>query len=70
MAVPVQQTLPPYDVTGFIGSYVNESGASAAGGVDVSTPSPSIVLALPPLERLERLGPGAAAATSPTSAIC
>ena len=40
MAVPVQHTFPPYDGTGFIGSYVNASGASFSGAVVVSAPSP------------------------------
>ena len=50
-AFPVQQTLPPYDGTGSIGSYVNLSGLSAPGGAADSAPSPSSVFAPPPLDR-------------------
>ena len=39
------------DVTGFIGSYVNVSGLSAAGVAAVSVPSPVSELARPPLAR-------------------
>src|SRR6266540_58738 len=67
-AVPVQQTLPPYDNTGFIGSYVNPSGLSASGAVAASVPSPAIEFALPALDR--KKVNGCAPAGGHVSAVC
>src|SRR5580704_5310049 len=55
-AVPVQHTFPPYDGTGFIGSYVNESGLSAAGADVVSRPSPVKEFARPALDKYIVIG--------------
>src|SRR6476620_11112927 len=50
-ALPWQHTFPPCDSTGFIGSYVNESGLSLDGGFIDRVPLPFCVFAPPSLDR-------------------
>src|ERR1035437_10558682 len=55
-AFPVQQTFPPNEGTGSIGSYWKLSGISVAGGATASAPSPFKVFAFPLLERQNFIG--------------
>src|SRR5262249_21200446 len=55
-AFPVQQTFPPYDGVGFIGSYSKLSGLSIVWGAFGRAPSPFSVFAFPPLDRKRLIG--------------